>query len=269
MPRKRQCLGLFAFKTEQMRRAPQGAFRLTATRGDLMSTEFNGINYFQFLNLLSKNLQPKTYFEIGTQNGYSLSQIDCDAVCVDPQFQISSNVWNSRKQTHLFQMTSDEFFRNTNFISTLWPQGIDLAFLDGLHRFEALLKDFFNTEKLCHSQSVILLHDCLPTSTAQLPRWSDTGINWTGDVWKLLPILKKYRPDLRVHLLDCPPTGLVSITNLNPKSTVLQDNYYKIVDEFAQLDLDDQGIVSLRNVYPMIHSEEFVNIRSDWNLLFG
>ena len=231
--------------------------------------QFSGMGYFDFLKLMNDNLQPKSYFEIGTQNGYSLAQFSCDAVCVDPAFQISSNVWSSRKQTHLFQMTSDEFFRNSSFVSSLWPQGIDIAFLDGLHRFEALLKDFFNTEALCHSQSAIVLHDCLPTSLEQLPRYSDTGVNWTGDVWKLLPILKLHRPDLRVHVVDTPPTGLVVITNLNPKSTVLRHNYYSIIDAFAPMELDEEGMIQLRTMYPMVDSNALYSAKSNWNLLFG
>ncbi len=35
-------------------------------------------------------------------------------------------------------------------------------------------------------------------------------IYWTGDVWKLIPILQRYRPDLQLTLFDAPPSGLVA-----------------------------------------------------------
>jgi hypothetical protein len=44
---------------------------------------------------------------------------------------------------------------------------------------------------------------------------------WTGDVWRVLPVLARERPDLRIQILDCPPTGLVLVSNLNPRDAVL------------------------------------------------
>jgi hypothetical protein len=34
-------------------------------------------------------------------------------------------------------------------------------------------------------------------------------------------------------VLDCPPTGLVVITRLDPASRTLADSYYDIIDEYA------------------------------------
>jgi hypothetical protein len=63
-------------------------------------------------------------------------------------------------------------------------------------------------------------------------------------VWKLLPILREYRPDLRLHVLDCPPTGLVAITRLDPASSVLADCYDDIVDQHAATVLDEDRLRS-------------------------
>lgn len=64
-------------------------------------------------------------------------------------------------------------------------------------------------------------------------------------MWKLLAILKKYRPDLRLHVLDCLPTGLVAITRVDPASLALADHYYDIVGENAATVMGDSRLRSL------------------------
>jgi len=128
-----------------------------------------------------------------------------------------------------------------------------MAFLKGIHRFEHLLRDSIGTEAACHPRSLILLHDCVPSNTRMSLRQfqpgdsseGDTASWWTGDVWKLLPILREYRPDLRLHVLDCPPAGLVAITGLDAESGVLADRYYEIVDQLAGSVLDEDRLRSL------------------------
>jgi hypothetical protein len=158
-------------------------------------------------------------------------------------------------------MTSDEFFAN-NDPKAVFPLGVDLAFLDGLHRFEYLIRDFVGTERCCHARSIVLIHDCLPLNHRMAERTMrgddtespETRSAWTGDVWRILPIVKKYRPDLRVLLLDCPPTGLVAITNLDPTSDVLVKAYYRIVDEFSSDDLEEVGLDAVWSTYPLVDS---------------
>jgi len=59
---------------------------------------------------------------------------------------------------------------------------------------------------------------------------------WAGDVWKMIPTLKKYRPDLELTLIDCVPTGLVLVRGLDPANNVLQRNYEEIVKSFQIMD---------------------------------
>jgi hypothetical protein len=61
-------------------------------------------------------------------------------------------------------------------------------------------------------------------------------------VWNLLPILREYRPRLRLHELDCPPPGLFAITRLDPASRVVADRYYEIVDQHAASVLDEDRL---------------------------
>src|SRR5207253_931962 len=90
----------------------------------------------------------------------------------------------------LYQMASDAFFAR-NSPTVLFGAPIDMAFLDGLHRCEYLLRDFINTERHCRRNSVIALHDCLPVEGAITTRVEkyDTSTHpdrktwWAGDVW--------------------------------------------------------------------------------------
>jgi hypothetical protein len=52
---------------------------------------------------------------------------------------------------------------------------------------------------------------------------------WTGDVWKVVPILRHYRPDLHVTVFDSSPTGLAVVTGLNPANHTLSEHYAEIL----------------------------------------
>lgn len=205
-----------------------------------------GVPYLDFFATLHTHLAPRTYLEVGTSTGSSLALVNCDAIAVDPQFQLQVDGSGNRKRTFLFQMPSDAFF-GAEDVPNLFGRPVDLAFLDGMHRFEFLLRDLIGTEAACHARSLILLHDCMPLNPRMaLRQWlpggpteGETTNFWTGDVWKLLPILKEYRPDLRIHMLDCPPTGLVAISRVDPASRVLADSYYDIVDQYAASVMDE------------------------------
>ena len=73
-----------------------------------------------------------------------------------------------------------------------------------------------------------------------------------------VPILKKYRPALRIFLLDCPLTGLVAVTNLDPQSDVLREEYYAILDEFSQVELSSYGLDQLWSLFPTLDSQKIV-----------
>jgi len=208
--------------------------------------------YLEFLAAVHNYLAPRNYLEVGTETGASLALATCDAVAVDPQFQLEDTATGNRSRTFFFQMESDVFFASED-VRNLLGRSLDMAFFDGTHRFEYLLRDLIGTEAACHPRSLILLHDCVPLNPRMALRQSLPGgpletwtaPYWTGDVWKLLPILKKHRPDLRLHVLDCPPTGLVAITRVDPTSRVLSDRYYDIIDEYAATVIDENRLRSL------------------------
>lgn len=213
-----------------------------------------GKSYGGVLQNIHEKLKPKTYFEIGTLAGATLALSRCASIAVDPRFRVQSDVVASKPSCQFFQMTSDEFFQKYS-PSSLFGAPIDFSFLDGMHLFEFLLRDFINTEQHCRANSIIALHDCLPSdgymaSRSRSPRDPDRSKSihpswWTGDVWKLVPVLMKYRPDLQLCVLDATPTGLVLITNLDPSNDILHRNYSKIVAEYRHVTLLNYGIKNL------------------------
>ncbi|WP_442754763.1 class I SAM-dependent methyltransferase [Methylocystis sp. JAN1] len=215
-----------------------------------------GVVYFDVLAWFHKFLNPKNYLEIGTRTGDSLRSVTCPSIAIDPAFQISEDIIGRKSILHIFQKTSDDFFRDHD-PAILFGAPVDLAFLDGLHWYEFLLRDFINIEKSCRKNSVVVLHDCIPTNLYYARRLLEdlSGLSsqmpnpnwWAGDVWKTVAILKKARPDLRIHAFDAPPTGLVCITNLNPGSTVLEEDYYDLVQELMDTSQDADNFVSYCN----------------------
>lgn len=238
----------------------------TARGGKLKVAELQGPAYDVVLAAMHTHLRPKTYFEIGTLTGITLSLATCPSIAVDPMFQISSNVLGRKQQCFFFQQPSDDFFAATS-PSQLFGRAVDFAFLDGLHYYEYLLRDFMNIERHCAKNSVVVLHDCIPCNIhlarrnmqdMSLKDHAPIPTQWAGDVWKTVLALKKYRPDLRIFAYDAPPTGLIVITGLDPKSTALNDNYFNIVEEYAALDLADYGVDRLHREFAIRPSGELM-----------
>jgi hypothetical protein len=198
-----------------------------------------GPDYLKILDGAHKELKPKTYVEIGVEFGRSLQIAALNgALClgIDPEPKIKF----PSEAVRIFALTSDKFFENYNLVQEL-RSPLDLAFIDGMHKFEFALRDFLNLEKYSHPSTVIFVHDVFPLDEASSTRERRTFF-WTGDVWRLILCLKKYRPDLIVQTLDCPPSGLGKITNLNPNSTesiYLKNNINKICTEFLNYSFAD------------------------------
>jgi hypothetical protein len=210
----------------------------------------DGPHYIHSLAALHGRLSPTTYFEIGTLHGETLKLARCASVAVDPHFQLTVDVEADKPFCRLFEESSDDFFARHDLTDVLGAR-VDLAFLDGLHQFSFLLRDFINTERHCHSEATIVMHDCLPRDAAMTGGAERTSgahkyrAYWTGDVWKIVPVLRKYRPELCVTCLDSSPTGLVVCTGLEPASRTLSDAYDEIVAQWVDLSLEAYGLSRL------------------------
>ncbi len=199
------------------------------------------LNYRRFLRRLHRNVLFDWYLEIGSRTGDSVEAVRGKTICVDPFFQIERNVVGEKPIFMAFQQTSDQFYAD----GTLANLGIEISFgfLDGMHLIEYLLRDFINTERHMAPAGVIAIHDCCPYDFAMTTRDVANAPQraWTGDVWKIIPILKVHRPDLQITVLGCRPTGLVLVHGLNPSDTTLADNYERIVAGWRDVDLESYG----------------------------
>jgi hypothetical protein len=187
----------------------------------------------ELLDRIHLHLLPRTYVEIGVATGRSLTLAlpGTRTVGIDPAYSLRYSMENG---TQLFRMTSDDFFARYDLTELLGGRPVELAFIDGMHHFEFALRDFMNLERRASPDSVILAHDCYPIDAQTATRERHTKA-WSGDVWKLILVLKQYRSDLLIRVVDVPPTGLAIVRNLNPASSVLDGHYQQIVDHFIDL----------------------------------
>ena len=217
-----------------------------------------GRNYLATLADLHERLKPGWYLEIGTHRGMSLAQARGPSIAIDPEFKIALDLFKSLPELHMFATTSDDFFA-TGYLERN-AIAIDLAFLDGMHLFEFLLRDFVNAERAASRKGCITVHDCVPSNHLMAARdWDKARTrHWTGDVWKLLPILKQHRPDLEVTVLDSAPTGLVAITRLAPGNEVLQRNMKQIVAEWGPMSMSVYGADRFVGEFPLVAESAYV-----------
>lgn len=206
----------------------------------------------EFLRELHKVSANRNYLEIGVNDGRSLTLSRVPSIAIDPAFKVVSEI---RCDVHLAKATSDDFFARQNPLAHLtggrhplrnlarnrspfgyWQRTtLDLSFIDGMHLFEYALRDFINVEKHSDWASVIVLDDMLPRSVDEAARDRHTNA-WTGDVYKLIEILARYRPDLVTVLVDTAPTGQLIVFGADPDNTVLSDKYDEIIAEFEVAD---------------------------------
>lgn len=199
-----------------------------------------GGDYLDILKKLHSWLQPKTYVEIGIESGRSfrLSPSSTISIGIDPKPKLKEYPASAK----IFALTSNDFFSQYDLISELNGNPLDLAFIDGLHLFDQSLQDFINLEKYSHQKTVICFHDTLPLDKITSQRNFSTMF-WSGDVWKIVPLLKQYRPELTLFTVATKPTGLTIVTNLDPRSQVLEQNYDEIVNEYMNKNwVEDHGL---------------------------
>ncbi len=186
-------------------------------------------SYYGLLRRIHELRQPSLYVEIGVHEGHSLVfvQPSTRIVGVDPEPKVAEAPANST----IVAQTSDDFFADP---VALRGAKIELAFADGLHWWEQTLRDVANLERLSSPDAVILIHDCNPIDETTAARNRTTAV-WSGDVWKTIVALRRFRPDLHVVVADVKPTGLAIVKGLDPTNTMLFDQYDEIVAEIDQL----------------------------------
>jgi len=185
----------------------------------------------EFLGRLHERLRPRTYLEVGVSTGRSLALSSVPRVGIDPAYRITTELHGD---VALARTTSDDYFATTDPKDRLGGP-VELAFIDGMHVFEYALRDFINVEKHCRWSSVVVFDDMLPRNVDEAARDRHT-LAWTGDVFWVAEVLRRYRPDLTVLPVDTVPTGVVVVLGADPSSTVLQEHYQEILDHYVHDD---------------------------------
>ncbi len=155
----------------------------------------------------------ESYVEIGVSRGDSLLAVKPGriAVGIDPRPRLAAA---PPPGVRVFRETSDAFFARHDLAEVLGAPGFDVAFIDGLHLSEQALRDVGNLERQSGPRSLLLLHDTLPVTPGAASR-RPMGPDWSGDVWKVIACLRRFRPDLDIVTLRAPPSGLTAVSRLD------------------------------------------------------
>ena len=212
----------------------------------------------------------RNYLEIGCQYGLSFLPIWCRRkIAVDPMFKIPNKrklKWLLKNPTNIsnryFEETSDAFFEKRKDVLKRLGR-LDIVFVDGLHTFEASLKDVLNSFTYLSPDGIIIMHDCMPPHKAAstpaadydaaasmgLPDWNG---EWCGDTWKTIVYLKKaYGDALDTCVIHTDyGLGVVSMKKKLPGPFVIQQAIFDEVNKLTYEDLikDPQGVIGLKDV---------------------
>lgn len=190
------------------------------------------------------------------RTGRSLTLSRVPSVGVDPFFAVKAEI---NCDLHLVRTTSDEFFARAEPFAHFDQPVVDLAFIDGMHLAEFALRDLINTERHCHPASVIVIDDVLPRSVDEGGRGRSgsaaDGGPWAGDVYKVIEVLRRHRPDLVVLEIDTSPTGTLVVMLPDPHDTTLFGAYDDLVRELVVPDpqhVPDWALSRSRAIDPLV-----------------
>ncbi|WP_227272313.1 class I SAM-dependent methyltransferase [Roseobacter weihaiensis] len=163
----------------------------------------------RLMNKIAKHLGFTDYLEVGVQGGVTFNAVDIShRDAVDPNFLFETSEFE-RETVRFFQMPSDEFF------SRHCDKTYDLIFLDGLHTFTQCFRDFCAALQVLREGGVIVIDDTVPGDLFSSLATQDlaiaareahglTGRAWTGDVFKVIPTIHNYFPNLSYVTLRNP-----------------------------------------------------------------
>ena len=179
------------------------------------------------INDIAKIIDARSYLEIGVETGLTFNQVKIfQKTAVDPRFLFDYQR-DFRTNLSFHEITSDEFFKKLAK-NEIKNQKFDLVFIDGLHVFEQVVKDFMNVINHMNLGGVIVIDDTVPIDEfSALPSQKDcyrlriesgrhNDGSWHGDVYKLIYILSK-NEKYKIHI--------ATVTDLsNPKTVVWMED---------------------------------------------
>jgi hypothetical protein len=211
---------------------------------------FNRVYYFLFIERFNKKLSfnfPVDIFRwdliqhiINKYNYTSYLEIGCDKDQSFSRIKINKKIGVDPISGGTIRDTSDNFFINNK-------DKFDIIFIDGLHHYEQVIKDVYNSLDILNDNGHILIHDCLPRTIAHqaIPRYRGS---WNGDVWKSIVEL---RTKSNLEVFTCEIDFGVGVirkkNNINPLDIKINDfkklkfkDYYHNNKEFMNVISYDQ-----------------------------
>jgi SAM-dependent methyltransferase len=210
-------------------RAVPANYRQTP-HADPAAEECRGVvPYLDVLREIHRRRRPELYLEIGVRRGVSLALAEGRAIAIDPDPHPDFSVEGRDIAFH--RCTSDDFFFFHPGAQVAGP--VDLAFIDGMHLAENVLRDFMHVEPMMARDGIIVIDDVLPNHPVQANRHRQSQV-WTGDVWRFATFLAEQRPDLGLHWLDTYPGGLLVVTRPDAGNRKLWDNYNPLARQLME-----------------------------------
>ena len=99
---------------------------------------------------------------------------------------------------------------------------------------------------------LIVIDDIFPCHPVQAHRRRRSG-SWTGDAWKLLPVLRQIRPDLTLLCLNAHTTGLLLIAGLDAANSALAEAYPELVRQYRPIVEPPPEVLARHGAIPSDH----------------
>jgi len=129
-------------------------------------------NHSDLIAEIIKQLNCKTYLELGVYDGITLSKV---SRYVDRIISVDIKDIRTEKIGEFHLKTTDDFFIDFN-------EMVDVIFIDADHNFESVKKDFINSLKILNEFGMIILHDTDPMEERLIePRYCSDS--YKMDVW--------------------------------------------------------------------------------------
>lgn len=254
----------------------QAAFRARAE-----GRRLSGMPLGDFVPRLVWGVNALSFLVLGAREGGPLRGVACPAVLVDAVFAPTETdiLLNGRARTSFVRKSTDAFFADGD-AAALLPGGAGVTLIDGVPVFEAALRDLIAAEAHAAPGGVILVTGIAPATPRQAMRVrtvaragdepDDMVEMWLGDVWKLIAVLTRFRPDLRLRWADVTPGGVLIVDQLDPANRTLADQRDAIIAEFIRYGLDEAAIDTMRASVPMIDSASVEwATQEDWARVFA
>lgn len=161
------------------------------------------------INELCQLSGAQTYLEIGVRDGHTFHMVATPhKTGVDPAFTFDIKKYESQPGIFLFSCPSDEFFANYNVLTPPKynkPVSYDIIYIDGMHKFEYVCRDFLNSLAHASDNAIWIFDDTVPSDSwsadadsMRIRKYSamigSKHPHWHGDVFKMIPLLHDFYP---------------------------------------------------------------------------